>query len=266
VTDLIDETIDTDGANFALGNETFEMAGALFVRSLDSPNIYDANHATRVRARTPQEIDELLAAMEREFQHSGHRRFDVDYRTPPEFVARLALESFVRDDGLLMLLEGELRGAPPRACDIRPLQSEADWEAFWELTWLDWNEHHEKLHRDPKEEVARQMWRAKKRKQPPVQYWLAYEGERAVAYFNSWEGVDGVGQVEDLFTHPEYRKRGYATALIHHCVREARAKGAGPIVIAADPTDTPKNIYARMGWRPVAVLSKMQKVLGERVA
>lgn len=127
--------------------------------------------------------------------------------------------------------------------------------------FMDWVDHHERIKRPVKEEVARRMWQAKRLKQPPVQYWLAYDGKRAVAYLNSWEGIGGVGQVEDLFTHPDYRKRGIATALIHHSVADCRAKGAGPIVIAADPTDTPKNIYARMGFRPVVWLSKYLKRL-----
>jgi predicted GNAT family acetyltransferase len=86
-----------------------------------------------------------------------------------------------------------------------------------------------------------------------VRSWLAYEGSRAVAYFSSWGGIDGVGQVENLFTHPDCRHRGYATALIHHCVADARKHGAGPVVIVCDPNDTPKNMYAAMGFRPVAV-------------
>lgn len=261
---LVAKAIDTDGANFALGNETFVAAGAKFVRNANTPNIYDANHVTAVRARTPRKIDALLAAIDREFPLSNHRRFDIDYRTPPEFVARLLLEpGYSREDGLLMLLEGELQGPPPRACDIRPVRTKADWDAFWELMLMDWTEHHERQHRVVKEEIAREMWRSKQYKQPPVQYWMAYAGERPVAYFNSWEGVDGVGQVEDLFTHREHRKQGYARALLHHCVAEARKKGAGPIVIASDPADTPKNIYAGMGWRPVAILSKMQRILAD---
>ena len=59
--------------------------------------------------------------------------------------------------------------------------------------------------------------------------------------------------MEELFTHPEFRHRGLATALIHHCVADAREHGAGPVVIAADPEDTPKLMYAAMGFRPVAM-------------
>jgi ribosomal protein S18 acetylase RimI-like enzyme len=261
VTDLADLALATDAANFQLGNEAFSLANATFVRSRETPDIYDSNHVAGISARTPREIEELLAAADREYQHAGHRRFDVDYRTPPEFVARLLLDGgYERQDSLIFVLEGELRGADP-ACEIRPMTSDADWEAFWELMFMDWVDHHERIKRPVKEEVARRMWQAKRLKTPPVRYWLAYDGKRAVAYLNSWEGVGGVGQVEDLFTHPDYRHRGIATALIHHGVADCRAKGAGPVVIVADPTDTPKNIYARMGFRPVAWLSKYLKRL-----
>jgi len=261
MSDAAARAIDTDAANYQLGNEVFQLANATFVRNRDTPDIYDANHVTNIRARTPQEIDELFAAADREFAHSGHRRFDVDFRTPPEFHARILLESgFERSDGLLLLLEGELLSSPPHM-DIRPVESDADWEIYRELSLLDWIEGMKRMGLPPQEEVGYQMFQTNRRKQPPVQNWFAYDGERPVAYFNSWEGVDGVGQVENLFTHPDFRNRGFAAALIGHCVADSRAKGAGPVVIAADPTDTPKNAYARMGFRPIATATHYLKKL-----
>ena len=82
-----------------------------------------------------------------------------------------------------------------------------------------------------------------------------------MAYLASWEGIDGVGQVEDLFTHPDHRHRGLATALLHHGIADCRAHGAGPVVIVADPTDTPKQIYAALGFRPVAIKRSYRKSL-----
>ena len=263
VDDLAGRALDTNAANLQLGNEVFPIVRATFVRNRETPDIYDANHVTSPQARTPAQIDELLDATDREFAHTTHRRFHVDFRTPPEFIARLLLDGgYERTDALISVLDGDLVGKASH-WEIRPQTSDADWEKFWELMLVDWNEHHARIGRPVAEEVARRMWTAKKRKQPPVQYWLAHDGERAVGYLNSWEGVAGAGQVEDLFTLPEYRKQGVATALIHHCVAESRAKGAGPIVIASDPTDTPKNIYARMGFRPIAIESKYLKRLAE---
>jgi predicted N-acetyltransferase YhbS len=258
---LAAQAIDLDQANFRLGNEAFEMARATFVRNTSTPNIYDSNHAGSITARTPEAIDALLAAAEREFAQSQHRRFLTDFRTPPEFVARLLLDGgYQRRDALVMVLEGALVGDAP-ACDIRPLASNADWEAMWPVTLQDWNEYHEKVKRPTDETMARQMLDSKRSKQPPVQYWLAYVQDTPVGYFNSWHGVGGMGQVEDLFVSPPYRKRGIATALVHHCVADARAKGAGPVVIVADPTDTPKNIYARMGFRAVATAATYHRDL-----
>jgi ribosomal protein S18 acetylase RimI-like enzyme len=89
-------------------------------------------------------------------------------------------------------------------------------------------------------------------KAPPVRWWLAYEDGEPSGYFSSWEGVGGIGQVEDLFVHPARRHRGIATALVRHCVRDARAHGAGPVVLVADPDDTPREMYAAMGFRVLA--------------
>lgn len=257
---LTDKAIATDASMFALGNESFSLLGATFVRNKACHEIYDANHVSGARPASHDEIEEMLAAVGREFAASAHRRFDVDYRTPPGFEARLALDGFERDDGLILLLEGELIGTAPE-CDIRPVETEADWDSYWELMIRDWREHSRRIKRKASDEVARRMWEVKREKQPPVQNYMAYVKEKPVAYFNAWAGVDGVGQVEDLFTLPKHRNRGIAKALIHHCVAEARARGAGPVVIAADPTDTPKHIYAGMGWRPVAVVSHYIKRL-----
>ena len=80
-------------------------------------------------------------------------------------------------------------------------------------------------------------------------------------FFSSWEGTAGVGQVEDLFVEDGWRHRGLATALLHHTVADARAAGAGPIAIIADATDTPKTMYAAMGFRPVATVRKYTRHL-----
>ena len=48
-----------------------------------------------------------------------------------------------------------------------------------------------------------------------------------------------------------HRHRGIASALIAHCVQDARERGARPAVIGADPTDTPMRMYAAMGFRPL---------------
>jgi len=258
--ELASRALDVNAANLALGHETFQAEGARFVRNRLFPRIYDANHVSHVTAASGREIERLLAKVEAEYQGIGHRRFDVDFRTPPAFVARLVLDGYERTDALALLLEGDLIGEA-REYEVRPLETKADWGAYAELHALDWSEHMERQKRAEDASVPKQMLATHQAKQPPVQYWLAYVNGRPRAYFNSWRGIDGVGQIEDLFTHPDFRHRGLATALIHHCVADCRRKGAAQVVIVADPTDTPKQMYAAMGFCPVAVYSHYLKRL-----
>ena len=83
-----------------------------------------------------------------------------------------------------------------------------------------------------------------------MRYWLAWSAGEPRGFLSSWEGPDGVGQVEDLYVHPDVRGRGLAAALIRHGVEDCRRTGAGSIVIVAAADDTPRLAYARMGFRP----------------
>jgi GNAT superfamily N-acetyltransferase len=61
-------------------------------------------------------------------------------------------------------------------------------------------------------------------------------------------------QVEDVYTVPEARGRGYARALVSRAVELARADGHDLIFITADDNDWPKELYARIGFRRLAQL------------
>lgn len=257
---LIDGALRVNEANLALGHETFAADGALFVRNTAFPEIYDANHVAHITAETPGGIERLLARVEREYAHCAHRQFHADQTTPAPFEARLLLDGYAKSEALVMLLEGELR-CEPRTFDIQPIEDDAGWGAFASLAQLDWAEYRERTGLAEEASVGDTMSRVRRAKSPPLRYWLGYIDGAPRGYFSSWEGTEGVGQVEDLFVQREFRHRGLATALIGHCVRDSRARGAGGVVIVADPTDTPMRMYAAMGFRPVAVKREYRKIL-----
>ena len=251
MTTVVERALRVSEAMLALGNEVFKTADATFVRNRETPNVWDSNHVMGVRASTAEAIQRLLARTKREYEGMDSLSFHVDHRTPPQFEARLVHEGFVHNDLLVMLLEEDLRGTQ-REHEIRAVKGKKDWKALDALHVLDAAEYKTK-----KDEVetypVREMARSRRLKSPPLRYWQAWLDGEPRSYLLSWEGVDGVGQVEDLFTHPEFRHRGLATALIWHCVADCRAHGAGPVAIVADASDTPKEMYAAMGFRPVAV-------------
>ena len=239
-------------ALLALGNERFEAECGTFIRNRSVREIRDANHVAHVTAATPEEIERLLARVEREFQGFPYQRFDLDFTTPPGFEARLAFEGYQHADLLVMLLEGELT-TDAKPCEIRPVTDDAGWEAYAALHKVDWREYVPRLGQPEGVWTARAMVRSRRAKSPPVNYWLACVDNEPRAYCASWAGVGGVGQVDDLFTHPDFRQRGLASALVRHCVADCRKHGASAVVIVADPADTPKQMYAGVGFRPVAV-------------
>jgi GNAT superfamily N-acetyltransferase len=61
-------------------------------------------------------------------------------------------------------------------------------------------------------------------------------------------------QVEDVYTVPEARGRGFARALIGRAVELAYDGGQDFIFIVADDNDWPKLLYERLGFRPVGHL------------
>jgi predicted GNAT family acetyltransferase len=58
-------------------------------------------------------------------------------------------------------------------------------------------------------------------------------------------------QVEDVYTVPEARGRGFASALVSHALTVARQSGNDLVFIVADDCNWPKHLYARLGFAPV---------------
>jgi GNAT superfamily N-acetyltransferase len=57
--------------------------------------------------------------------------------------------------------------------------------------------------------------------------------------------------VEDVYTVPDQRGKGFGRALVSHCAGLARAEGYALTFIVADDFDWPKHLYAQAGFRPV---------------
>lgn len=256
--DLARRAIAVDEANRALGGDVFTACGATFVRSPALSILHDLNHVARVQIADAAGIEALLVRMEDVFAPCRHRQVVVDPDTPPEVEARLVLDGYEVDASLLMLLEGPLRAAEPHHA-IRAIVTVADWDDYARLKRLDWAERAARLGLGALPDVGEALIQSYRAKVPPLRYWLVLVDGAPRGFLSSWEGTDGIGQVEDLFVEAAYRHRGLATALIRHAVADCRRAGADAVVIVADTTDTPKAMYAAMGFRPVAVLRKFTK-------
>ena len=270
--DLVARCVDALHAYLELGNTTATTPLATFVTHPGLPRVYDANCVTRVRAGTPDELDALLADMDRVYGSLSHRCVQLDPLAPAGMAARLVLDDYQPDVQLQAVLEGPLalpaaRRHPPEGVDIRPVGDEADWAVLARLIRQD---HEETAARRGRpcwdDDVTAAMVAQKREKAPAVQFFLAADHGVDCAFFSSWpgrpaaaptpgaaEGPAPVGKVEDLFCAPDHRHRGIATALIACAVADCRGRGAGPVLIGAVADDTPKKMYAALGFRPLLI-------------
>ena len=61
------------------------------------------------------------------------------------------------------------------------------------------------------------------------------EHDGKVVGFATWAAVGGVMELEDLFTDPDYRRRGIAMALVRRITEVLRARGVRQLEVSANP-------------------------------
>jgi GNAT superfamily N-acetyltransferase len=259
-TDLLRRACETNFGYLALGNDAFQAHGAWFIRNDRTPRRHDANGVGLIRTESDEELELLLQRVEQEYAVLSHRGFGIDALAPPQAEARIALEEGYKTTSTLVhALEGELRlstrlgSATPAEIEIREVLTEDDWTAYCELDAMWWEESGVEYFGPYDADLHDELTLSKRLKSPQSRAWLACVDGVPRAFFSSWPGENGVGIVEDLFCNPQYRRRGLATALIARAVADCRERGAGSVIINSDVNDTPKQMYAAMGFRPLFV-------------
>jgi mycothiol synthase len=89
----------------------------------------------------------------------------------------------------------------------------------------------------------------------PSLWWLVDDGEELAAIsLNAWHfsGDPQYGWIHVLGVRPQWRKRGLATALLHHSFRDFRDRGATRVGLGVDGENTTGavRLYEKVGMRP----------------
>jgi ribosomal protein S18 acetylase RimI-like enzyme len=95
----------------------------------------------------------------------------------------------------------------------------------------------------------------------PTRLFAAEADGKLVAHAELYSD-DGVGQVEDVATLPDYRGRGLARALVLRAVAESRAAGNDLTFLVADADDWPLRLYERLGFETVGRYARFLKLSG----
>ena len=152
-------------------------------------------------------IDRLLARAERRVRGSA---IDASTWTPPPPPASrpaCCSDGYRAREFLVMVLDGEWRGrvSPPIS---GPGTDGGAWAAYDALKREDWRESATGSGCGMARSADRWSRAIAASLHPPARYCLAWVDGEPRGFLSSWEGVDGVGQVEDLFVRPDARGRG----------------------------------------------------------
>jgi mycothiol synthase len=223
-------------------------------------------------------------------------RFDVDARTLDPQVAPSLVQAAERHAGEQSLLRGYVQGEDPtlrqafEAAGWRPIRhsfqmridldgqvSEPVWpdgleprnvepgeeERVYEAHMDSFADHWD-FRRESYEEWSR--YSLDRVRFDPSLWWLVEDGDELAAItLNAWHfsGDPQYGWIHVLGVRPRWRKRGLATALLHHSFRDFEQRGATRVGLGVDGENTTGavRLYEKAGMRQVRRNDTYEKTL-----
>jgi ribosomal protein S18 acetylase RimI-like enzyme len=204
------------------------------------------------------DIDDLVRILDEQYGHLPHRRVVVEDEVEGERLEEgFRARGWLVDDHVFMALR-EARDRDPD----RSLAAETDAERHRVVERETLGE--ERFAHDP--EVRDALVDARVARQAPAdetRFVLGIVDGRPVGATVVYR-VGDIAQVEDVATLEAFRRRGVARAMVSLAID--LAKGADLTFIVADEHDWPKELYAKLGFRPMGHIRAFTRVGPEHPA
>lgn len=231
----------------ALGYDALETGGVTVVATPAHPDTWEANWA---QAGPATDAAALFSALETHHP-AGWQVVVVDALTLPGVEAALALADFRVESTLIEMVAERIAMSTAAPAFAVERVDAAQWDRFVRLVEIDQREGKRTGEYD--EAVGIGLIDGMRRRLALCDYWLLVEEGVDAGYGMTVACPNGLGLIESLFTLPDRRGRGLMSAFIAEAVRRLRAAGCGAVFLDAHAHDTPKHLYARLGFAPVAV-------------
>jgi ribosomal protein S18 acetylase RimI-like enzyme len=236
------------------GSSVTDRGRCVLVRTPDNPGFHWGNFLLWPGPPGRGDLEEWIAAFAEEFPDTTHVTLGIDGTEIPERHDPPSSIGLEADLSVVMTAvrppeAGVVLGAPT----VRPLRSEDDWSQELLLRCvLDGEEeqplppgHHDFLERSTRE--ARRMVH-----EGHAEYLGAFIGERLCAVVGVASDGQGVARYQNVGTHPEFRRRGFASLLLARVGSVALDDfGARQLVIVADQDGPAAGLYRSLGFVPV---------------
>lgn len=230
-----------------------ERGGYLVGETPDNPGFFWGNFLFFPRAPRKGDLQKWKAIFREEFSHQPlvrHFAFFWDEQSEGDN-AEFLKEGFQAEVGSVLALKKEGLLSPAKSADVsvRPLRTDAEWEAAtrnqidcrlggWKL------DTYTPFKRRQMEQYRRMVVDGH------GHWWGAFRGEELVAecglFFSG-----SVGRFQNVGTAPAHRRKGYCSAMVHAiCAASFSENPSRTLVIVAEEGEPADFIYRSVGFGP----------------
>ena len=228
------------------GGQVTDRGDYLVVRSPGNPDFWWGNFILMAALPEVGSAGEWLARCAAEFPAARHVALGVDsaryHAVIPEDFLDAGLEP-QRGTVLTCAAVPEPRH-PAAEAEIRPLESDADWQQSVDLGARCYGDG------EPQEYLRRRAAARRRLTRAGMGAWFgAFMGGRLLAQLGVCDAGGGLARYQDVETDPVARRRGLAGTLLRQAGRYGREVfGASTLVIVADPTEAAIRLYRSCGF------------------
>jgi ribosomal protein S18 acetylase RimI-like enzyme len=235
------------------GSSITDRGRYIVVRTPENPGFHWGNFLLWPGPPAEDEVGEWMAQFAEEFPAATHVALGIDVTEIPEWPGYLSTTGLEADSSVVLAAEQPPEAGPPDdAPTIRPLRSDDDWGQELGLRVTLAGEdgppppgHHAFLERSTAE--SRRLVES-----GHAGYFGAFVDDRLCSVVGIASDGLGVARYQNVGTHPEYRRRGFASTLLSRAGSFGREVfGARLLVIVADLDGPAVGLYRSVGFDPV---------------
>lgn len=233
----------------ASGSEIEDRGTHLVVRTPDNPTYFWGNFLLLRDLPVPGGEREVVGAFRTEFPEAEHVAIGLDGTTVYDDEAlRPFVDSGLSADSDVVLTASALTEPTPPAvgAEVRPLESDEDWESRARLG--------QALHPSVDEEAFLTFARGRNVQERALvaagagRRWGAFVDGDLVSTAACFRAGDGVARFQSVETHPDHRRQGLAAAVVHAAGSHAlESPEVTTLVIVAEPEGPAVAAYRRVG-------------------
>jgi GNAT superfamily N-acetyltransferase len=216
------------------------------------PRVWAAN---TVHLSGPASYERALELTDEHMRDLPHRQLTIEHEpTAKQLGSRFVADGWTVDRDVVMALarppDRQAGAAGVRECDGQLISR----------LMAQWVSERPSIEPDEVDQVV-EFTRREARARDACELGIVGDDGAAVAMTRMYS--DGTtAQLENVYTSPAWRERGYSRALIGRAVELADAAGHELVFLCADDDGWPKQLYAKLGFDPIGQLTRFHREAG----